>query len=141
MNRVLVFGGRHYGEIRGQRGFLFVALDRIYFEIGPFAVIHGKAKGADTLAGEWARSRRLPEMPFPALWDDLEGVPRKDIRRHPSGAPYNVKAGTQRNQRMLSEGQPTHACGFRGGAGTMDMANRIVTLKIPLFDFRGVEYP
>ena len=48
--RVLITGGRDFAD----RILLFEALDRLH-AIHSFSVlIHGDAKGADTLAGEWA---------------------------------------------------------------------------------------
>lgn len=60
--RVLVCGGREFTN----SGFLFDALDRLYEQRSFGAVIHGAARGADTLAALWAQSRRLTQYRYPA---------------------------------------------------------------------------
>jgi hypothetical protein len=57
---VLVCGGRDFAD----RDWLFRVLD----ELGPSEVIHGAARGADRLAGEWARARGVACREYPADW-------------------------------------------------------------------------
>lgn len=95
--RVLVCGGRDYtdsvrlqftlGEIRAERGLTYL--------------IHGGARGADTLAGQWAHGFLIPVRVFPADWE-----------RH------GKRAGPIRNQQMLDEGKPDLVVAFPGGSGT-----------------------
>lgn len=101
--RVLVCGGRAYEE----REHLFVTLDRLHRARGITLVIAGGARGADTLAEEWAKDRSVPHQIFHAEWDTL-------------GRP----AGPIRNQRMLDEGKPDLVVAFPGGKGTADMVRR-----------------
>ena len=74
--KVLVCGGRNYGD----RETVQRTLDRIR----PTEIIHGAARGADTLAGEYALERDIPCRRFPADW-----------RRH------GRSAGFMRNRQML----------------------------------------
>lgn len=67
-------------------------------------VIHGDARGADTMARHLAQGAGLQEIPFPADWDT-----------------HKKAAGAIRNQRMLDEGKPDLILAFPGGAGTADM--------------------
>jgi hypothetical protein len=61
---VLVCGGRDYDD----RGRLYNVLDRLnYLYRGFLCVIHGAARGADTLAAEWAEASGIPTLPFPIL--------------------------------------------------------------------------
>jgi hypothetical protein len=54
--RVLVCGGRQFGD----RDMLRAALDRLSKDRGFSLVISGGARGADTLAEEWAKAVGLP---------------------------------------------------------------------------------
>lgn len=122
--RVLVFGGRNFGAIpydtldadmvsairraRMQAELLYSVLDKLHKERPITVVINGKARGADTVAGEWARSRRIPVEEYPADW-----------KKH------NRAAGPLRNGRMVSEGLPDMAVACPGSAGTADMLQRL----------------
>jgi hypothetical protein len=88
-------------------------------------LIHGDALGVDSLGKEWAKARDVAQRPFPAAWDDLEGVPSQDIRTRLDGSRYNVKAGFQRNEAMANFPRLTHGLIFPGGSGTVDMAGRL----------------
>jgi predicted Rossmann-fold nucleotide-binding protein len=98
--RVLVCGGRDYAD----RDRLNTELDRLRQERGFCLVIAGGARGADTLAEEWAKNRGVPCDVYRADW---EGLGRK--------------AGPIRNERMLREGQPELVIAFPGGRGTAHM--------------------
>lgn len=101
--RLLVCGGRDYAD----RGHAFATLDRVHRKRPVGLVIHGGARGADTLAGEWAEARGIEVWRFPAMWaQDGKG------------------AGPIRNARMLEVGRPQGVVAFAGGAGTGDMIRR-----------------
>jgi hypothetical protein len=70
-------------------------------------IIHGAARGADTLADQWAVVNWVKIEEYPADWDKLGGA-----------------AGPIRNQRMLDEGKPDVVVAFPGGRGTADMVRR-----------------
>jgi len=97
--RLLVCGGRDYSD----RDALFSALDRVHDRVGVGCVIHGVARGADSLAGEWATARGIAQEPYPADWSQ------------------GRKAGPIRNRRMLEEGKPDGVVAFPGGRGTAGM--------------------
>lgn len=106
--RVLICGGRDYTDRVG----LFAAMENIDDKLmntspGITHVISGCARGADTLALEWARRYDLPVSMFPADW-------KRDGRA----------AGPIRNQRMIDEGKPDLVIAFPGGRGTADMVRR-----------------
>jgi hypothetical protein len=100
MTRVLVCGGRNFGDIV----LMGTTMKRLHAERSFTIVIHGDAKGADRHADAWARLNRVEVMPFPARWRE-EGV----------------AAGPLRNQRMIDEGMPDLVIAFPGGNGTADM--------------------
>jgi YspA, cpYpsA-related SLOG family len=98
--RILVCGGRDYSDGRA----LKEALDAIHAERPVTRLIHGAARGADSLAAGWARSRGIPALRFPADW-------KKDGKA----------AGFIRNTKMLREGLPELVVAFPGGKGTAHM--------------------
>ncbi len=97
---VLVCGGRDYADASA----LNEALDAIHREKNITRLIHGAARGADSLAAAWARSRGIPALAFPADW-------KKDGKA----------AGFVRNARMLRDGRPDLVVAFPGGKGTAHM--------------------
>jgi hypothetical protein len=100
MTRVLVCGGRDYGD----RATLYATLDRLHAEHHFAVLIAGGARGADTLAEQWAKDRSIPTEIYMADW---KGQGRA--------------AGPIRNQRMLTEGKPDLVVAFSGGKGTAGM--------------------
>lgn len=80
-------------------------------------LISGMARGPDSLAVEWARSRNIRTEQYPAKWQD-----------------HGRAAGPIRNQRMLDEGMPTLCLAFWDGQsrGTEDMIRRAVKAGIPV---------
>lgn len=131
MARVLVFGGRNYAD----RPKLFRILDAAVERLGMNFLIHGAATGADALAAEWALSREIGQHAFPAVWDDIHR-PGAAVRYTKAGRPYDAAAGGIRNQRMIDVGRPEIAIGFPGGAGTRDMASRVRSAGIPLYEIQ-----
>ncbi|MCO5072143.1 MAG: DUF2493 domain-containing protein [Rhizobiaceae bacterium] len=108
--RVLVCGGRNYSD----KAYLWNVLDGL----GPpevSAIISGAAKGADTLAAEWAKRFGFPLYEFPADWKAL-----------------GKAAGPIRNQLMIDEGKPDLVVAFPGGRGTADMIRRAEGARIPI---------
>lgn len=102
--KVLVCGGRDYAD----EIFLFIALDSIHKEIPITTLIHGAARGADTMAASWAWSRKIKVIAYPADWEH-----------------NGSSAGPLRNQKMLDENKDLDlVIAFPGGVGTRDMINR-----------------
>lgn len=111
-HRVLVCGGRDFND----RAYLFAVLDHYITQTGGFeCVIQGAARGADTLAGEWADERGVRGLPFPADWEA-----------------NGRAAGPIRNARMLREGRPSVVVAFPGGRGTDDMIQRSERAGVPV---------
>lgn len=95
--KVLICGGRQFTDTI----FVHTELDRLHARYNFDSVIEGDARGVDRIAGEWARSRGINLIEFPANW--------KDEGRH---------AALIRNERMLYEGKPDLVIAFPGGGGT-----------------------
>lgn len=100
--KVLVCGGRGFAD----RAAVFRALDGLHAKHGIRRIIHGAATGADALASEWARERGVPQIGYPAAWEQ------------------GRKAGPLRNQHMLDSQEPDCVIAFPGGSGTADMVRR-----------------
>lgn len=112
--RVLVCGGRNYGNIKA----VFDTLDQLQPE--PELIIHGSASGADRIAQTWSDSAGVCCLAFPAKW-----------RLH------GRAAGPIRNQAMIDEGKPDLVIAFPGGAGTADMVRRAREARIPIMQVVG----
>lgn len=70
---IIVTGGRHYDD----RNYVFGALDALH-AVTPIArLAHGGATGADKLAGEWAQSRKVPEVEYPVTPEQWRKIGRK----------------------------------------------------------------
>lgn len=98
--RLLVCGGRDYSN----RVKLFEILDLWHENYPVLTIIQGAARGADSLAGEWAKERGVPQEIFPADWEK-----------------HGKSAGFKRNRQMLEEGKPHFVLAFAGGRGTAMM--------------------
>ena len=94
---VLVCGGRDYDD----RTFVNTVLNTV----SPDYVVHGDARGADTLAKDWALNNGKAVYAHPAQWDR-----------------YGKSAGYKRNVEMLDSHPNIDAViAFPGGRGTKMM--------------------
>lgn len=116
MHRLLICGGRDYTDAKR----IWSVLDHYLREADNFeVVIHGAARGADTIGGEWAMARGLRVEAYPANWTQ-----------------YGNGAGSLRNTQMLRESKPTLVIAFPGGRGTANMVGQakragVAVLEIP----------
>lgn len=107
--KVLVCGGRDFTD----RAMMWRVLDELH-EQRPFrVVIHGVARGADTLADHWAALNKIPCYRFHAPWKQ-----------------YGDAAGPMRNTRMLEKGKPDLVVAFPGATGTKDMIRKALAAKV-----------
>ena len=111
--RVIVCGGRDYTD--------GTTVARVISALNPVGtvVVHGGARGADSLAADWCRTFGVPEEPHPADWN-LHGK----------------AAGPIRNQAMLEAGADL-VIAFPGGAGTADMVGRARSAGVPVLHVDG----
>jgi hypothetical protein len=109
--RVLVCGGRDFSDC----GLVWNILDDLAKIEVVDCVIEGDARGADRIAGAWAKRRRVDLRLFPADW-----------------IKYGKAAGPIRNQKMLDVGKPTLVIAFPGGVGTADMVHRAKAAGVPV---------
>lgn len=111
--KVLVCGGRDYGianpDLKSKQAaqeeidHLFYILDRLHKTNKITHIIHGWAKGADTLAHGWATKRGIMVTGYAADWEK-----------------YGRSAGYKRNVEMAQAG-PDLVVAFPGGKGTDNM--------------------
>lgn len=108
--RVLVCGDRNWTDEDGIRRVLKGLIE-------PLVVIHGGARGADSLAGKVAEELGHEVEVYPADWQR-----------------YGKAAGVLRNQQMLDEGKPDFVLAFHAdlsrSKGTADMVRRAVAAGI-----------
>lgn len=106
--RLLVCGGRNFSD----REYLEKFLDNLQVGESFTTLIHGAARGADRLAGIWAKSRGLEVIEVPAEWDR-----------------YGRAAGPIRNNEMLKH-SPDLVVAFPGGVGTAHMIKLSLSKKL-----------
>lgn len=115
--RILVCGSRDFDD----REHLYRMLDAFIPDVE--VIIEGAAKGADTLAREWAEEREIVVMEFPADWHH-----------------FGRAAGPFRNRDMINKGKPDLVLAFpskllHNTKGTKDMVNQARTAKVPVAVF------
>ncbi len=108
--KALVCGGRDYQD-----------KDSVLYVLGGFPItrlIHGDARGADTLAEQYAKEAGIPCDAYPANWRQ-----------------FGYRAGPMRNQQMLDNGKPDIVIAFPGGRGTADMVRRAKRAGVKVYEF------
>jgi hypothetical protein len=110
MSKVIVTGGRRYGELE--------TVIKVLDSLSPSVIIEGGATGADALAREYASLRNLDGWTYQADWKDLS-QPDARIKEGPYGS-YDAQAGHRRNKVMLEENLDSVLVAFPGGHGTAD---------------------
>lgn len=89
--RVLVCGDRNWAD----RVFLYVKLNELHRVKPITCVIDGGARGADTMAYEWAKEHNIKTERYFANWEK-----------------HGRAAGPIRNNKMLKEGKPECVVAF-----------------------------
>lgn len=110
-----VTGGRDYQNF----ALVCQVLDALLTRVPDLHLIHGAARGADTLARCWAESHGVPHTPYPADWTQ-----------------HGKSAGAIRNRQMIQEGKPELVVAFPGGRGTQDMVDASTKAGIRILDLR-----
>lgn len=117
--KLLVCGGRTYGQRVGESDTLDRALSAFASGHDVTLVVHGAARGADSLAGEWARLHGVDVVEYPAEWNK-----------------YGRSAGFKRNKQMLDAESPDWVIAFPGGTGTNMMVNLALQAGVPVWRVR-----
>ena len=113
---VICCGGRDYNEADR----IYAFLDRVHSCRPMEILIHGACKygGADKHAEDWARSREVDYLGFPAKWKKVG----------------HKGAGPMRNAEMLDCFAPHLVIAFPGGSGTADMIKRATKAGVRVVD-------
>lgn len=109
--KILVCGGRNYNDQER----IDEVLDLALLTLGHITIIHGNARGADSCADVWAKSRKIDILSYPADWGK-----------------YGKAAGFIRNKQMLDEGKPDLIIAFPGGKGTDMMCDIASKAGVPI---------
>ena len=112
---MLVCGGRSYTD----KERLWSTLNGFLQSRRVRRVISGGARGADTMAEDWAKARGIECVVFHADW-----------------AKYGRAAGPIHNQQMLDEGRPTLVVAFPDGRGTADMVRRARSAGVEVIEVK-----
>lgn len=122
MTRILVTGSREWDDTQT----IHAALQKQLDDNGEITVVHGGAKGADQIAGAWARQAIDNDLPvrlevFPADWDA-----------------HGRKAGIVRNMAMLAT-KPDLVLAFPKGdsRGTRHCVLAAERASIPVIRFEA----
>lgn len=107
--KLLVTGGRDYNDYEA----LCAAMKLLPFD--PKLVIHGGARGADTLATRWCEVNGVHYAVVPALWEF-----------------HRKAAGAIRNATMLLL-KPDYCLALPGGKGTANMMHLCNKQGIPVW--------
>ena len=112
--RVAVIGSRTFDDKEKLYEVLTKNLDRIKI------IVSGGAKGADSLAVEWAADYGVPFLVFPALWrDPFTGV-------------YNRGAGFKRNRYIIEHCDTVIAFWDGESQGTLHSIHMAEEMKKPI---------
>lgn len=117
-HRILISGGRNYANSA------LIQQELEARAADTEVVIHGDARGADTLAAIIAKNLGIPVIAEPALWKE-----------------HGKAAGPIRNQKMLDDHHPTMLLAFPDpeSRGTYDMVRRAKIYGIPVIVFTPEE--
>lgn len=121
--RILICGGRNYDD----RTYFYHFMDRVIEKIRgtgesqkrDVVIIHGAARGADSLADDYGRERGLRVIRYPADWEN-----------------HGRSAGPIRNKLMLTGGDPHVIVAFKGGRGTADMIRQGKKAGVPVYEVK-----
>ena len=114
----LICGGR---DFKDKVMFNSAMSDLMELKGCPNRVVHGAARGADTLANDWAERLALDIISMPADWDK-----------------YGRSAGHIRNAAMLIH-KPSLVVAFPGGRGTASMVQKARAANVDVAKIEAME--
>lgn len=123
--RVIAFGSRDWCDVEA-------VYDRLV-QLPPGTIlVHGNARGADTIAGRIGDALDLVVEAHPAQWTPTPETPKECIR-YRNGRAYDVRAGHMRNDEMVALGADLALAFWDGGSpGTAGMIEKVRAAGIPL---------
>ena len=142
--RILVTGGREYHNYDALSEALYNVLPpttddpATWLAPDDTVIIHGGARGADTLADQWAIANHVAFEQYKPDWTDMS---QPCVVKYNNSGQYNALAGFKRNQRMIDEGKPDIVLACIGGRGTADMIKRAKDAGIPVVHVEPLDEP
>ena len=101
--RILLTGSRDWNDAeRIRTAFQDATRDELF--MGDVTVVHGAARGADTLAGLIAERFGMRVEEHPANWDSCGPDCNRKHMRYRAGVPYCPRSGFVRNAEMVKLG-------------------------------------
>lgn len=113
MKRIIVCGGRDFDD----PGRVRRVLQKVWAKHPDATLVEGGARGADTLAREWAVANHIPFEEVPADWEG-----------------DGIRAGFIRNKKMIELPHVIGVVAFPGGPGTTMMKTLARARKVPVYD-------
>lgn len=101
---------------------LYQVIDGINEERKITLIISGGAKGADTLAIDYAKDKGIPYKIHKAMWNDLN-QPGAVIKQSPYGS-YDAYAGIRRNEYIVDDSDRVVAFWDEKSPGTLNTIKR-----------------
>jgi hypothetical protein len=92
-------------------------------------LVNGGARGADTLAKEWALVVGAEVLTMPADWG----------RHGRAAGPMRNEQMTKRLAELRDHGNEVVVLAFHGGRGTADMVDRCLALGLSVIDLREAQ--
>lgn len=107
--KILVSGSRNFND--------YELLSKKLDDYRITEIIHGAARGTDTLAGRYGEEHGIPVTAYPADWEL-----------------YGKSAGPIRNATMLKEGDPDVVIAFlaKDSRGTQNMIDQALKAMVPV---------
>ncbi len=112
MKVVIVTGGRHYSN----KERVYATLDILK----PDLIVNGGAKGADTLANQYALDKNIKCRVFEADWEE-----------------HGKSAGPIRNKEMLEAYINATVVAFEGGKGTKNCVEQAIKKSMMVINVKG----
>lgn len=130
--RILITGSRNWTDKQA----IYLALGQQCANVGDVVIVHGGARGADTIAASYAEGRfRITAEAHPAEWNKPCGTGCYHRPRVKGGKPYCPLQGHYRNQRMVDLGADVCLAFPLGESrGTRDCMKRAKRAGIPVID-------
>lgn len=127
-----VVGSRIFGNYKAMKGLL----DKIIYDRGieyP-VIVSGGAKGADSLAVQYAQAHGYRFIVYKAEWDNLD-APGAFIRTNRYGKKYNANAGFHRNTTIVEKSDFIVAF-HNNSSGTLDTINKAKKLGKEVIEYK-----
>ena len=111
MNILIVCGGRDFDNAAFENDCIDVVIKGFKLQKNNTVIMSGGARGADTIALEWARANEWNAMRVPAKWNELGSA---------AGMARNLEM-LELAVRMYAEGSQVIVLALPGGIGTSGM--------------------